>query len=101
MAKDGVVLLKSADQETLFEYRWKSEWSVAHYICTVEIRPISATDQTRFIPEVVVGSFPNSHTQQLQMYREHDVPIRGKLAHSNLSPTDCGKVAGVYAGLRQ
>jgi hypothetical protein len=100
-AKDGMLLLKSDRQDTPFEYRWKSEWSVTRYICNVEIRPRGAAEKIHIIPEVVVVYFPNSEIQQPQLYTEHDVANGGKLPHSSLSPTDCGRVAGVYAGSRQ
>jgi hypothetical protein len=82
-------------QDTRFEYRWKSEWTVNDYVCTVEIRPSDDADQSYTIPELYAGySDPNKIGLHFHMETAHDVPI-GKASHGFLQLRNCVTVQNV------
>lgn len=73
--------LQSNDfQDTRFEYRWKSDWSVSGYVCTVEIRNTDEAAQSLTVPEINVGySGPSRIGLHFRLYTAHDVtrgPVR-------------------------
>jgi hypothetical protein len=80
-------------QDTRFQYRWKSEWVVNRYVCTVEIRPTDDIDGNFTVPQIDIGySGPNRVGLHFQFYTAHDVPIGSKLAHAVVRRPDCQSV---------
>jgi hypothetical protein len=82
--------------DTLFEYRWKSEWTLNRYVCTVEIRHTEDADDSHTIPEIDILysdrlSHPLAHT-----YAAHNVTVGSTTAHAYLKPIDCEEVGLVF-----
>lgn len=80
-------------QDTRFEYRWKSEWSVNAYVCTVEIRLADNTEASYTIPEINLSySGPNRIGLHFRVYTVRDVAIGNTRAPAVLTQTDCERV---------
>jgi hypothetical protein len=86
--------------DSYFEYRWKSEWVVSRYLCTVELRTTDDGDITRIIAELGV-EYSNSHTAgtaitHRQEFNAQNIVVGSKTAHAFIRPTDCDRVELVY-----
>jgi hypothetical protein len=98
LLRNGVVPLGQTKDfhDTQLEYRWKSEWAVSRYVCTVEIRPAEDVDLSYKVPEISLAySDPHSH-RPFHQYTAHDVAVGNKLAHAVLRPADCERVTLIY-----
>jgi len=98
LMRNGVVPFSETKDfhDTQFEYRWKSEWKVSRYVCTVDIRPTGDVDINYKVPEISLAySDPHSH-RPFHKYTTHDVAVGAKLAHAVLKLNDCERVATIY-----
>jgi len=80
--------------DSLFEYRWKSEWIINAYVCTIEIRHDDDAEDSHTIPEVQIAYF--SRQSHAGSYAARNVLLGGKDAHVYLRTTDCETVDIVY-----
>jgi hypothetical protein len=98
LLRNGVVPFSETKDfhDTQFEYRWKSEWAVSRYVCTVEIRPSGDVDMNYKVPEISLAyADPHSH-RPFHKYTAHDVVIGNKLAHAILKASDCERISLIY-----
>jgi hypothetical protein len=98
LLRNGVVAFSETKDfhDAQFEYRWKSEWAVSRYVCTVEIRPSGDVDIHYKVPEISLAyADPHSH-RPFHKYTAHDVVIGSKLAHAILKASDCERISLIY-----
>ncbi len=98
LLRDGVVPFNETKDfhDTQFEYRWKSEWAVSRYVCSIEIRPAGDVDISYKVPEISFAySDPHSH-RPFHRFTAHDVAVGSKQAHAILKPADCERVDRIY-----
>jgi hypothetical protein len=83
--------------DTRFEYRWKSERTLASYVCTIEIRPADDIGQNETLPQINIVSMDSLKFSpgNFRMFTAHDVSV-GKSAHAIFKQADCRRVAFVY-----
>jgi hypothetical protein len=95
--RNGVVnTFKAKDfNDSRFEYRWKSEWVVNDFVCTVEVRHTDDVEDKNTLPEIDIF-YSSQHTHgRPQRYAAHDVALGGKEEHVFLKRTDCDQVGMV------
>lgn len=91
-------ILKPADfQDTRFEYRWKSERTLASYDCTIEIRPADDVGENETLPQINVISDDSLKFSpgQIRIFTASGVSV-GKSAHAIFKRADCRGVEFVY-----
>ncbi len=85
--------------DTQFEYRWKSQWTVNRYVCTVEVRPTGDIDIGYKVPEITVQySEPHGRgpLHMVHQYSAHDLSVGSGKAHAVLKPADCERIDLIY-----
>jgi hypothetical protein len=82
--------------DTLFEYRWRSEWILNRYVCTVEVRHTEDADDSHRVPEIDVVFTNRHHLTRGHSYDAHDVVVGGPGGHVYFKPADCERVEFVY-----
>jgi hypothetical protein len=93
-------LLRGGDSR--YEYRWRSDWQVNRYVCTVEVRPTVDGSIHLTIPELAVVYTPKSRLRRAQVLTQNDVLMNGKLTHSaTFTAPDCGSVEAVISARTQ
>ncbi len=92
LLRDGIFnpLKPKQFNDSLFEYRWKSEWIVNGYVCTVEVRHTQDAEDTHTLPEInVFYTDPYSRGHQ---YTAREVVLGGKDGHVFFRQKDCQRI---------
>jgi hypothetical protein len=91
LTRNGVVnTFKRPDfNDSLFEYRWKSERTVSSSVCTVELRHAEDAEDSHTIPEVNVFYLGRGPVHR---YTARNLALGGKDGHVLLRQEDCERI---------
>ncbi|MGC1906944.1 MAG: hypothetical protein WA715_24195 [Candidatus Acidiferrum sp.] len=100
LIRNGVInTFKRKDfNDSLFEYRWKREWVVSSYVCTVELRHAEDAEDSHTLPEIDVFYGDRNNHDKPHRYIVHDVALGGKDGHVLLKQADCEDIGMVAWG---